>query len=540
MSIIPTNTFGVLKNVYISGSTPTLNSITNEFDVLRAVYEDGTNPALRIFMPNISSSTLSVSSITATNAIITNLSATTYVSGGTPLEDIIVSLSPPAIPGGSDTQVQYNSNGTFSGDSGLVYSNGNLTVSGEVQTKSVQFETTITGQTAQEGELNWNYDDGTLQVGMPGGNVTLQIGQEELLKVTNKTGADLYNGQIVSINGAQGQRPTISLCIGSAATCSPIAILTEDIDNNNSGYANMFGIVRDVNTASYTAGTQLYISSTIPGGYTNVVPNAPNSNITIGHVIHQGTTDGQILFNPSVSQKLVNLQDVNGTTTTTSGQIPVWNNTSQYFDFNYNINNYATLSGANFSGGITAPSFSSSTFTSTTANITSLTSSTEKIITTSGSSLLQNYLQTDAEFITNTTVIQNIINTSNWLYNSYTGTTSGLVEGQKYQCCNFFYVYSNATLYRYPNGNPALTVFNAYGSAATTSDIIIVSASTAFTLMMPPANSLILGECVVKNIGAGAVTLSATTSTFDGNTFLVVPQWGAPNLFSYLNNYLIY
>lgn len=320
MSIIPTNTFGLLKNVYISGSTPSLNSITNEFDVLRAVYEDGTNPAIRIFMPNISSSTLTVSSITATNAVITNLSATTYVSGGTPLEDIIVSLSPPAVPGGNNSQVQYNANGIFSGDSRFIFSGGNLHLDGEANVQSI----------------------------------------------------------------------------------------------------------------------------------------------------------------------------------------------------------------------------SASTLTATSLYSTSLNAATERIITTSGSSILQNYMQTDSRWITNTTLISGLISPSNWLYNSYTGTTIGAVEGQMYQCCNYLYVYNNSVFFRYKNANPNIAVFNAYGSASTNSDIIICSASTAFTLMLPPANSLALGQCVVKNIGAGAITLSATTSTIDGNTSLVVPQWGAPNIFSYLNNYLIF
>jgi hypothetical protein len=183
---------------------------------------------------------------------------------------------------------------------------------------------------------------------------------------------------------------------------------------------------------------------------------------------------------------------------------------------------------------------SATTLTATTVNITSFTSATETLVTTSGSSLLQNYLTTDIEFVTNSTVLTNILSTSNWLYNNYTGSTMGLVEGQKYACCNYLYVYTNSILYRYKNSNSSISTYSAYASASTNSDIIIVSASTAFTLMMPPASSLILGECVIKNIGSANVTISATTSTFDGDTSLVVPQWNTPNLFAYNNNYLIF
>ena len=45
--------------------------------------------------------------------------------------------------------------------------------------------------TTQEGRLGWDSDDGTLQVGMPGGNVNLQIGQEMLIKGKNVSGSQL-------------------------------------------------------------------------------------------------------------------------------------------------------------------------------------------------------------------------------------------------------------------------------------------------------------------------------------------------------------
>jgi len=42
-----------------------------------------------------------------------------------------------------------------------------------------------------------------------------------------------------------------------------------------------------------------------------------------------------------VYPKLEDLSAVNGTPLETTGQIPVWNNTTKYFDFDFNINNYA-------------------------------------------------------------------------------------------------------------------------------------------------------------------------------------------------------
>jgi len=56
--------------------------------------------------------------------------------------------------------------------------------------------------------MTWNDTDGTVDIGMKGGNVTLQVGQEQLVRVVNKSGVNLlestYNA--VKIFGAQGNR----------------------------------------------------------------------------------------------------------------------------------------------------------------------------------------------------------------------------------------------------------------------------------------------------------------------------------------------
>lgn len=41
----------------------------------------------------------------------------------------------------------------------------------------IDFDTEYSPET-QEGRMTWDVDAGTLQIGMPGGNVNLQIGQE--------------------------------------------------------------------------------------------------------------------------------------------------------------------------------------------------------------------------------------------------------------------------------------------------------------------------------------------------------------------------
>ena len=65
-----------------------------------------------------------------------------------------------------------------------------------LSTEHVKFDVNHIITDVEEGHLHWDGDEGTLSVGMPGGNVTLQIGQEFLVRVRNNSGADIPNGTI--------------------------------------------------------------------------------------------------------------------------------------------------------------------------------------------------------------------------------------------------------------------------------------------------------------------------------------------------------
>lgn len=54
------------------------------------------------------------------------------------------------------------------------------------------------------GRLKWDSDYGTAKLGLAGGNVQLQIGQEEVALVHNNTGSSLTVGQVVYIYNSTG------------------------------------------------------------------------------------------------------------------------------------------------------------------------------------------------------------------------------------------------------------------------------------------------------------------------------------------------
>ena len=151
----------------------------------------------------------------------------------------------------------------------------------------------------QEGQMAWDPDNGTLTLGMPGGNVKLQLGQEQLIRA-KATGSATNNGKAVFISGATGAVVEMSLANASdfENACRTIAIATEDIVQNNLGYYTTFGIVRGIKTdyPTWAEGDILYLDST-DGGLTNVKPSAPNCIVEIGYVLRVHATEGDIFIN---------------------------------------------------------------------------------------------------------------------------------------------------------------------------------------------------------------------------------------------------
>jgi hypothetical protein len=62
----------------------------------------------------------------------------------------------------------------------------------------------------EEGVLQWNPTDGTLNLGMMGGLTSQQIGQELPLLAYNDTGVSIPEGTPVYISGRQGHLPKIA------------------------------------------------------------------------------------------------------------------------------------------------------------------------------------------------------------------------------------------------------------------------------------------------------------------------------------------
>jgi hypothetical protein len=175
---------------------------------------------------------------------------------------------------------------------------------------NIDFSTSSTASGAVA-RLTWNDTDGTLDLGLKGGNVTLQIGQEEVIRVLNNTGSAMVEMQAVYITGSSGQRVTVALADADieSASSKTLGILTEDIANNAEGFVTFGGLVRNINTSAFTEGAVLWLSSTA-GGLTTTRPTAPINSVMIGYCVRSHATQGSIYVNVQNGYELDELHDV--------------------------------------------------------------------------------------------------------------------------------------------------------------------------------------------------------------------------------------
>ena len=100
----------------------------------------------------------------------------------------------------------------------------------------IQFDTTAT-VTGAVGKLWYDSGDGALAFGLKGGNADIQIGQENVVLVYNNSGSTLTAGKVVAINGAQGQRPAVTLADADseALSSATIGVVIESINAGAEG-----------------------------------------------------------------------------------------------------------------------------------------------------------------------------------------------------------------------------------------------------------------------------------------------------------------
>jgi hypothetical protein len=191
--------------------------------------------------------------------------------------------------------------------------------------------------------LTWNAGDGTLEFPV-NADVTLQIGQENLIKVKNLSGQTLVNGAVVRVTGAQGGNMTIDLAnnTSDAVSADTIAVMTQELTNNAVGFATTEGLVRGLDTSAFTEGVVLWLDGL--GVFTQTKPLTPAHLVQVGYVVRSHATEGSIFVSIKNGWELDELHDVL-ITNVQDGQGIVWDSANGYWKnetISVDLTGYAT------------------------------------------------------------------------------------------------------------------------------------------------------------------------------------------------------
>jgi hypothetical protein len=165
------------------------------------------------------------------------------------------------------------------------------------------------------GKFNNPTGDTTQYIAGDGSLITFPtVGEAGTLirQVRNSTGATLTKGTVVYINGATGNKPTVTKAIatGDSTSAQTFGLIQANIANNAVGNVVCVGDIVGLDTSSFAEGVQLYLSSTVAGEYTSVKQLAPNHLVYIGIVTRQHPTLGQIEVKIQNGYELDEIHDV--------------------------------------------------------------------------------------------------------------------------------------------------------------------------------------------------------------------------------------
>ena len=165
-----------------------------------------------------------------------------------------------------------------------------------INTRTPSFDSIkLNGGTGTNGIATWNNAEYTYDIVL-NPNVTLQVGQEDLVYCKNNTASVIANGRPVMAVGTNGNSGNILVDLhdGTKANARRIVgIATEDLTANGYGFVTRNGKVRGINTTgsqygeAWVDGDILYVKAT--GNLTNVEPADTALKMPIAFVIHAHT-----------------------------------------------------------------------------------------------------------------------------------------------------------------------------------------------------------------------------------------------------------
>lgn len=277
--------------------------------------------------------------------IIGSVNLTNQVSGNLPISQTSGSVTNSQLQtqyvigvGPFGSQAASASGGTIVG-SAIFFQAATATLPGQVSSNSQTFSGIKTF--SQPMVLNANGSastaDGTFFYDNTVGGLTfqnniasssLQIGQEQWVRVYNNSSATIVNGRAVYVTGAAslalgGDTPTVALAIATTQSTSQfLGASTHDIGNGQFGFVAQQGKVHGLDTTGFGSGQRVWLSTASAGFYQSADPQPPFYSVFAGYVLDIGSTTGSMFLSGirSGTQKpFINPMTTSGDMITSSG-----------------------------------------------------------------------------------------------------------------------------------------------------------------------------------------------------------------------------
>ena len=145
--------------------------------------------------------------------------------------------------------------------------------------------------------------------------VTVNLGQQNYLRVFNNSGTQILKGKVVELLSSFSGLPAIELAINRHyGDRDVVGVAAETIPNNSEGIVLTYGIISNITVTGGSIGSLVYASDTVPGEFKNATeflafPLTARTN-AVGYVIQTGTTDGKLFVNPVNENNNLSLTDL--------------------------------------------------------------------------------------------------------------------------------------------------------------------------------------------------------------------------------------